>query len=153
MGVSFYFLPRHPLPAHVFLRVVGGNSATDGAAVVLESCAGAVAAGDGRELFSLQAGGQIVNVAGGKCLAVGDDGAADGSEVVLSACDEASQWEILGNGQLRLNAPGSLCLAQAGLSPGSADVAVNAPVMASSTVNALSHGMFFVEWPYLFFAA
>lgn len=120
------------------LSVEEGNSATDGAAVVLETCAGAVAAGDGRELFSLQAGGQILNVAGGKCLGV--DGDSDGSEVVLSGCDKASQWEVLGNGQLRLNAPGDLCLAQAGLAPGSADVAVNAAVMASSTVNSLSHG-------------
>ena len=118
--------------------MVSGKSATEGAAVVLETCAGAVASGDGRELFSLQAGGQIVNVAGGKCLGV--DSAADGSEVVLRDCDKASQWEVLGNGQLRLNAPGDLCLAQTGLAPGSADVAAKAAVMASSTYNALSHG-------------
>ena len=140
MLVSSYFFLRRLSHAELFLRVVSGNSATDGAAVVLETCAGAVAAGDGRELFSLQAGGQILNVAGGKCLGV--DGDSDGSEVVLSGCDKASQWEVLGNGQLRLNAPGDLCLAQAGLAPGSADVAVNAAVMASSTVNSLSHGAF-----------
>ena len=108
--------------------------------MVLESCAGAIAAGDGRELFTLQASGQIVNVAGKKCLGVRDCDAADGSEIVLSVCDEALKWEVVGHGQLKINAPEDLCLAQVGLSPGIADVAAKAGVMASSTANALSHG-------------
>ena len=117
-----------------------GKTFTEGASVVMAPCAAAVASGDGRELFTLQSGGQIVNVAGGKCLGVRDDVAAEGSEVVIKACDEALKWEVGGNGQLKVNAPEDLCLAQVGLAPGIVDVAAKAGVMASSTVNALSHG-------------
>ena len=123
----------------LFHACVGTNSA-EGASVVLERCAAAVASGDGRELFTFQAGGQIANVAGDKCLGVRDDVAAEGSEVVLTACDEALRWEVGGNGQLKVKAPEGLCLSQAGLAPGIVDVAAKAGVMASSTVNALSHG-------------
>ena len=121
-----------------------GKTFTEGASIVLEACAAAVAAGDGRELFTLQAGGQIANVAGDKCLGVRDDVAAEGSEVVLKACDEALKWEVGGNGQLKVNSPEDLCLAQVGLAPGVVDVAAKAGVMASSTVNALSHGAKFI---------
>ena len=120
--------------------VFAGSSAADGAAVALETCAGAVGFGDGRELFSLQAGGQIVNVAGGKCLGVRDNGAANGSEVILVACDKAPQWEVLANGQLKVNAADDLCLSQAGIVPGSVDVAAKAAVAATSTIHARSHG-------------
>jgi hypothetical protein len=108
--------------------------------VVLEGCAGAVAAGDGRDLFSLQAGGQILNIAGGKCAGLRNADVADGGELVFGDCDAASKWEVLGNGQLKLTAPGDLCLSQSGLAPGRTDVAAKAAVMASSTANAISHG-------------
>ena len=117
-----------------------GKTVTEGAAVILESCAAAISAGDGRELFTLQSSGHIVNVAGDKCLGVRGDAVAEGDEVVLSACDDALKWEVLGNGQLKVNTPANLCLAQVGLAPGVVDVAGNAAVMASSTANALSHG-------------
>lgn len=115
--------------------------------MALETCAAAVASGDGREVFSLQAGGQILHVSDGKCLSV--VGAAEGSDVVFDGCDGAPQWEFTGNGQLRLDAPGDLCLSQVGLAPGSADVASNAAVVASSTVNTLSHGLAFFSFAWL----
>ena len=121
-----------------------GKTLTEGAAVVLESCVAAIAAGDGRELFTLQPSGHIVNVAGDKCLGVRGDVVAEGDEVGLRACDGALKWEALGNGQLKVNTPEDLCLAQVGLAPGIVDVAANAAVMASSTANALSHGADFV---------
>lgn len=117
-----------------------GNIGVDGAGMVLESCAGAVAAGDGRDLFILQAGGQLLNVAGGKCAVLQSGDVADGGKLVFGECDAASQWEVLGNGQLKLDGPGDFCLSQSGLVPGRADVAANAAVSASSTANAIAHG-------------
>jgi hypothetical protein len=122
------------------LSVESGNIGVDGAGVVLERCAEAVAAGDGREIFSLQVGGQMANVAGGKCVGLHDGDVADGGQIVLVDCDTASQWEALGNGQLKLKDAGDLCLSQQGLGPGRTDVAANAAVLASSTANVISHG-------------
>ena len=51
------------------------------AALGLGSCASAVAAGDGRDLFSLQAGGQLLNVAGGKCVGMDGGEAIEGYRV------------------------------------------------------------------------
>ena len=93
--------------------------------------------GDGRELFSLQAGGQIVNIGGGKCIGSRSENASEGDDIILTACDKAPTWEVLGNGQLKINAPEGLCLAQSGLAPGIVDVAARAAVTASSTANSL----------------
>lgn len=139
--VSFLFAL---VSALVVFSDFAGNGATSGAAVVLETCAGAVGAGDGRELFSLQAGGQIVSAAGGQCLGLRDASGADGSEVILIPCDAAPKWEVLGNGQLKLNSRDDMCLTQAGLAPGSVDVAAKAAVTASSTLNGPSHGVRFL---------
>ena len=77
---------------------------------------------------------------GGKCAGLRNADVADGGELVFGDCDAASKWEVLGNGQLKLTAPGDLCLSQSGLAPGRTDVAAKAAVMASSTANAISHG-------------
>jgi len=122
------------------LSVENGNIGVDGAGMVLESCAGAVAAGDGRDLFSFQAGGQLLNVPGGKCAVLQSGDVTDGGKLVFGECDGASQWEVLGNGQLKLDSPGDFCLSQSGLAAGRADVAAKAAVSASSTANAIAHG-------------
>ena len=106
----------------------------------MESCANSVAAGDGRDLFSLSADGQLLNVASGKCVGVPDGNAADGATLALGDCSAAPQWEALGNGQLKAKGAADLCLSQSGLAPGTADVASKAAVSASSTSNALAHG-------------
>ena len=67
----------------------------------LEKCGAAAASGDGREVFTLQAGGQLVNVAGGKCASVRESSGEDG-DVVLGNCDNAAECEIGGNAQLKL---------------------------------------------------
>ena len=115
-----------------------GNTGKN-AAIVLQSCASAVAAGDARDLFRLLTDGQLQNAAGEKCVGVLGDNVAGGS-LVLSECDGNSRWEMLGNGQLKLNAPGDLCLSQKGLAPGKANVASNAAAMSSSTANVWAHG-------------
>ena len=78
---------------HMFHGI--GHTDVDGASVVMEPCAEAVAAGDGRELWQYLSGGQIASVVGKKCIAVGAGGA-----VVLKGCDasSASQWEAQGSG-------------------------------------------------------
>ena len=125
-----------------------GQVATDDAALVLEECAGAIATGDGRELWKLQPNGQLVNVAGGKCAGLRDNNAADGGRVVLMDCDTAakhddgrSQWEMLGNAQMGLAQQKGFCMSQAGPAPGLSNVAAKAAAIASSAANA-QHGAY-----------
>ena len=125
------------------VELAAGGIGIDGAPLVLESCAKAVALGDGRDLFSLQPGGQLLNVPGGKCASVGKSEVTEGSVVSFVECDGASQWEVQSNGQLKLNAVGDFCLTQEGVAPGPRDVAADAAGMSSSTANAFSHGPFF----------
>ena len=105
----------------------------------LEKCGAAAASGDGREVFTLQAGGQLVNVAGGKCASVRESSGEDG-DIVLGNCDNAAEWEISGNAQLKLVGAPNLCLSQRGLTAGIVDVAAKAAVTTSSTANGFSHG-------------
>ena len=107
----------------------------------MESCASSVAAGDGRDLFSLSGDGQLLNVASGKCVGVSDGKAGEGATLVLGDCAAAPQWEALGNGQFKAKGADDLCLSQSGLAPGTADVASKAAVSASSTSNAIAHGV------------
>ena len=128
------------------LEPTAGGIGVDGAALLLDSCAEAIALGDGRELFSLQGDGQLLSVPGGLCASVGENDLAEGAAVSFAKCDGGSRWEIQGNGQLRLKSVGDFCLTQEGAAPGLRDVAANAAAMASSTGNAFSHGGFFYNW-------
>ena len=112
----------------------------NGAALVLETCAKTVAFGDGRDMFSLQPSGQLLNVPSGKCANVGGSEIKDGAFVSLADCESASRWEVQGNGQLKLKSAADFCLTQEGVSPGVRDVAANAAAMASSTMSVASHG-------------
>ena len=123
-----------------------GTAASEDAALVLEECVGAVAAGDGRELWKLQPNGQLMNIAGDKCAGLQGNDVTDGGHVVLMDCDAAlksndgrSQWEVLGKGQLSLARQGGLCLSQGGPAPGRRNVAARAAATASSTAN-VEHG-------------
>ena len=116
-----------------------GDASLDGAALGLESCGASAASGDGRDVFTLQAGGQLVNVAGGRCAVIRENNGEDG-DVVLGNCDNAAKWEISGNAQLKLVGAPNLCLSQRGLTAGTVDVAAKAAVTASSTANGFSHG-------------
>jgi len=76
----------------------GGFSGNNGTHLVLQSCQDAVRAGDGRELFYLQADGQLVTVAGHKCVVHAEeptfeekDAGSQGS-LVLDDCDANHQW-------------------------------------------------------------
>ena len=122
-----------------------GQIALDGAAVVLEDCIRSVAAGDGRELWKLQPNGQLVNVVGGKCAGLVDNDVASG-HVALMDCDTAlksndgrSQFEMLGQGQLKLARHGAFCLSHTGPGAGRRNVAAKAATTATSSFS-VEHG-------------
>lgn len=111
-----------------------GGATTNGADVVLEPCAGAVAAGDGRELWQRLPNGQLTHAVGEACIGV------EGVAVVLANCDGAAAWEAQGNGQLRLGQSGEQCLSQKGSASGMEDVAARGAVAASSAADVAAHG-------------
>jgi len=99
----------------------------------LSSCAAAVAAGDGRELWSISDGGQLVNVASRKCASA----PAGATTLSVSDCRGASTWKLLADGQAQI---GDRCLSQSGPGVGTENVAAHAAVAATSSANAASHG-------------
>jgi len=121
-------------PAEMCLAAANGNVGTEGAAVALEPCAAAVAAGDGRELWRHLPNGQIASAVGDKCIGT------SGDAVVLAACDGAGAWEAQGNGQLKLGGAGQNCLSQEGAAVGVEDVAARGAITASSSADAAAHG-------------
>merc|ERR1719373_1273674 len=103
--------------------------------VGLESCLAAIAAGDGRELWAFQAGGQLLHLATKECAGV--DSARAGAPIVMMPCDGAAAWELLANGQAQV---GSLCLSQSGSAAGVDNAAAHAAAVATSTADAWAHG-------------
>merc|ERR1712066_749688 len=101
--------------------------------VRLDACSKAVAAADGRELWSFLSGGQLMNVASKHCAGP----AAAGSALAMSDCGSASPWKMLPNGQVQVG--GSKCLSQTGGGAGVENVAMHAAVVATSSANAASH--------------
>merc|ERR1712051_204734 len=100
--------------------------------VYLDSCLSAVAAGDGRELWSLEAGGQLMHVVSKKCA-----GSSGGASIAMTECSGASVWKILANGQAQV---GDKCLSQSGVAVGTENVALWAATTATSWTNSASHG-------------
>lgn len=98
----------------------------------LEACSAAIAAGDGRELWSLLGGGQLMNLVSKKCASA----AARAATLSTSDCESASTWKLLPNGQAQV---GEKCLSQAGDGAGTANVAAHAAAAATSSANSISH--------------
>ena len=106
----------------------------------LSDCGAAVAELDGREIWSLSAGGALTSLASKKCLAV-PSGAVAGARVALASCDgpdASAAWELQGNGQIKFGSS-NMCLSQSGAAPGNADLAASSSVIASSTLD-FAHG-------------
>jgi len=135
MGASAVGLDSQSAGSNVMI-VSGISSETElcltssSGGVGLESCAAAVAVGDGHELFSYDAG-RIVTKSG-RCLGVEQDGA----DLGLVSCDAASTFELKGNGQL---ASGNVCISQAGPAADVSDVALHGAASSNSHASAL-HG-------------
>ena len=128
--------------------LVGGVSATsemcltglENVGAALSDCGAAVAELDGREIWSLSAGGALTSFASKQCLAV-PSGAVAGATVALAPCDgpdASAAWELQGNGQIKLGSS-NMCLSQSGAAPGNADLAASSSVIASSTLDP-AHG-------------
>ena len=106
----------------------------------LSNCGAAVAELDGREIWSLSAGGALTSLASKQCLAV-PSGAVAGARVALEPCDgpdASTAWELQRNGQIKLGSS-NMCLSQSGPAPGNADLAASSSVIASSTLDP-AHG-------------
>jgi len=114
--------------------LTNGGVGMDGADVMLEPCAAAVAAGDGRELWQRLPNGQVAHAMDHKCMSVAGDA------VVQSACDGAASWEAQGNGQLKLGQAGDRCLSQKGSTSGMEDVAARGAIACSSSADVVAHG-------------
>ena len=93
-----------------FMLVGGVSARSDMCLTGLEnvgaslSCRAAVAELDGREIWSLSAGGALTSLASKKCLAV-PSGAVAGARVALASCDgpdASAAWELQGNGQIKV---------------------------------------------------
>jgi len=119
------------------LTVQNGQIDVVGARVVLAPCSAAIAAGDGRELFSMQPSGELLSAAGKLCVAL--DGDAETGTLALAACGSAGNvFELEGSGQIKFGKDGQYCVSQRGHATGSVNVATDAAVSASSSAPA--HG-------------
>ena len=78
-------------PEEMCLAVENGLVDTIGAEVLLMRCLDAIAAGDGRELFSFQSGGKLMSVVGKHCVALSNNDVVDGGALVLEPCDAAAK--------------------------------------------------------------
>jgi len=105
-----------------------------GADVALEPCMNAIAAGDGREIWAFQSGGQLLNVASNKCL--GSESLSANNNIEMVDCSVAAKVELRPNGQLKI---GSVCLSQSGSAVGQMNIAENAAASASSTAGEEGH--------------
>ena len=93
--------------------------------LVLVPCAAAIAAGDGRELFTMQPDGQIVSVAGHLC--VGLNGDVEAGTLALASCDSAGNiFELDGSGQIKFGKDGHYCVSQRGSTAGNVNLALAA---------------------------
>jgi len=127
------------------LAVTSVDINDENAAIGLIPCNAAVAAGDGREIFSMQSNGQLLHVFRKQCVGFPNHDAVDGGRLGLVRCDTPSQngnvltgFEFQGNGQISMD--GDHCLSHSGDAVDQVNVASHAAASATSTANALTHG-------------
>ena len=121
------------------LAVENGLSDTVGSNIGLAPCAAAIAAGDGRELFSMHDGKLLSVAAGNLCVSLSKGDKETGS-LVLSACNTADDvFEFEGSGQIKFGKDGQNCVSQRGTASGQVNLALGAAVTATSN-GAKSHG-------------
>lgn len=80
----------------------------------MQSCLEAIAAADGREIWSLSAAGQLTSN-GGQCVTLMGGNVAGGGRVGFESCAHGSEngasiWAVGSDGQLRMRTGGDFCL-------------------------------------------
>lgn len=122
-------------PSEMCLVALAENGIAARSDISLQPCAAAVAAGDGRELFSFE-GGQLVSIPSRTCLKPSTN-----ESLILDRCvvDPAATFELQGSGQIKIG-NGSSCLSQRGDAVGLYNVALRAAAVASSSADDLTHG-------------
>ncbi|PFH35910.1 F5/8 type C domain-containing protein [Besnoitia besnoiti] len=130
------------------LQVEAGKFHSEGSSIVLDSCASALAAGDGRELWYSTPQMQLVGARTKppKCITLEDGSTENGGKVVLADClrameegDGRSSWAFEGNSQLRLQRAGAWCMTQKnvnGASAGVGDITTSGGATATSSNSA-----------------
>jgi hypothetical protein len=150
-GASIIATRAHESAGEAFMLMSGITSpvemclaSTISSDLTLQACASTVAAGDGRDIFSLQANGQLMNVATKQCVGLSQkDGG--GGRISMMNCDDTSAsgdtlFQVTESNQLKLSRDGELCLSQQGVAAGIVDVALHAAATATSTLDFVSHG-------------
>lgn len=120
--------------------VSADSKGIDGREVQLMDCSEAIAAGDGRELWTLSANFQISSYIGSKCIEAAEGETANGARIQVNDCwlsesagDGREKWVTGKDGLLRLYKDESKCLTA--LSNNELDnVCFNRKVIASSTM-------------------
>lgn len=136
---TFMIISGITAPEEMCLTAEAGPPNVAGVDVLLQPCAAAIAAGDGRELFRYE-DGHLMHIASHACVSLRSVGAPAGGQFILDRCGEATNvFEFTGSGQIKV-ADTNLCLTQHGLAAGTFNVALHAATTASSTADALTHG-------------
>lgn len=156
-GSSFLHLRRSeqhvPVASSKFMIISGSTAAAEmcltaekdgaqatGTGVLVQPCASAIAAGDGRELFGLE-DGQIVSISSRACMALSPTTAGGPDQILFGRCggEAPTRFELQGNGQVKVVGR-SVCLTQHGIANGVYNVALRAAAVASSSADDLTHG-------------
>jgi len=106
----------------------------------LESCLGAIAAGDGREILRFDKDGQIQSLVDETCLTLVDGDTTAGGALSMEKCDFSAEagdgrsvFQMAANGQMQMPRMGSFCLSMVGNGAAEADVALGVDVSATSS--------------------
>merc|ERR1711957_328950 len=111
-----------------------------GTELLLQPCATAIAAGDGRELFGFE-DGQILSMSSRACMVPASIASGGHGRMIFGRCGGVAptRFELQGNGQVKV-VGGSECLTHQGVASGVANVALRAAAVASSSADDLTHG-------------
>jgi len=111
-----------------------------GTELLLQPCATAIAAGDGRELFGFE-DGQILSMSSRACMVPASIASGGHGRMIFGRCggEAPTRFELQGNGQVKV-VGGSECLTHQGVASGVANVALRAAAVASSSADDLTHG-------------
>jgi len=121
------------------------GSGKDGREIQLMDCTEAIAAGDGRELWTIQNNFEITSYVGEKCIEAAEGDTSDGARIQINDCwvsksagDGREKWVMDHNGLTRLYKDQSKCLTVLTNSQ-LENLCLNSKSFASSTLNDGQH--------------